>query len=70
MKLNGDKVKNLRKRMGLSQEQLAILAKVTGAYISIVEKGEAFGPKYETVINLAKALHVKPEELVINKKAV
>lgn len=69
VKLNGDKVKVLREKMKLTQEQLGTLAGVTGAYISLVEKGRGYNPLYETVTNLAKALHVKPEEIILKQKA-
>ena len=69
VKINGDKVKVLREKMSLTQEQLGKLAEVSGAYISIVEKGNGFDPKYRIVINIAKALHIKPEEIVMSKKA-
>lgn len=69
MKLNGDRIRILRERMGLSQEQLAKLAELSVAYINLVENGKPFRPYYDTVIGLAKALHVKPEEIILKQKA-
>ena len=59
----GEKVKILRKRKGLSQEELAFQANLHRTYIGMIERGE----KNITLLNIQKianALHVKINELM------
>lgn len=59
----GDRVRDIRKRVGLSQEKLAVKAGVHRTYIGMIERGE----KNITIVNiekLAKALGVSIKDLV------
>ena len=54
----------VRRRAGLSQEQLAFRAGVTRNYVGGLERGEK-SPTLRTVDKLAEALGVSPDELVV-----
>ncbi len=56
-------LEQLRKQLGLTQEQLAEKSGVDQTTISRLERGEIKRPRWEVVANLARALDVKPEEL-------
>ena len=58
-----DQLKALRKRQGLSLEQLAEQSRVGKRTIQRIEKGEVGTPRGHTAKQLAKALGVKPAEL-------
>jgi transcriptional regulator with XRE-family HTH domain len=58
------RVKELRKRRGLTQMELAVLSGVSRATIARYEAGENRRPHPATVRKLAKALKVKPEDLI------
>ena len=58
-----DQLKALRKRQGLSLEQLAEQSRVGKRTIQRIEKGEVGTPRGHTAKQLAKALGVKPREL-------
>ena len=62
--LLGKKIKELRKRKGLTQEKLAEYAKVETPSISNIENGKNY-PNHETLEKISKALGVKPYELFI-----
>jgi transcriptional regulator with XRE-family HTH domain len=55
-------MKNLRSRLGITQEQLAERANLTHSYIGAVEIGQRY-PKPETLEKIAKALGVDTPEL-------
>jgi putative transcriptional regulator len=57
-----NKLKQIRRRKYLSQEQLAKLSDVTEQTIVALEHNRQF-PKYVTIHKLAKALGVQPEDL-------
>lgn len=57
-------VKRLRKSKGLSMADLAARAKVTDAYIAMLETGVRKNPSLATLKRLAKALKVKVGELL------
>lgn len=57
-------IKKLREQQGLSQQALAKKAKVTDAYIAMLETGARKNPTIETLKRLAKALKVKVGELL------
>lgn len=60
----GNKVRQLRKEKGLSQEELSFKADLHRTYIGMIERAE----KNITLTNiekLAKALDVSPSELLI-----
>ena len=59
----GKNVARLRKERGLSQEAFADHAGIHRTYVSDVERG-ARNPTIEVVAKIAKALGVKPGELL------
>lgn len=59
----GRVLRNLRKKLELSQERLGFDAGLGRTYISELELGEK-QPSLNTVFKLAKALKVDPAELV------
>ena len=58
----GIKIKELRKKRGLSQEKLANLAEIDRTYLPTIEKGER-NVSIEVVERLANALEVKVRDL-------
>jgi transcriptional regulator with XRE-family HTH domain len=63
----GEKVRELRKAKGLSQEELSFRADLHRTYIGMIERAE----KNITLINIekiARALDVQPEDLLIKTK--
>ena len=63
--LFGDRVRELRKEKGISQEELAFKADLHRTYIGMIERAE----KNITLINvekIAKALNVKLSQLFID----
>jgi DNA-binding XRE family transcriptional regulator len=58
------KVKQLREKLGLSQEKLARLADVSNNTIINIEVGKQDNPTIETLKKVAKALNVSVEELI------
>lgn len=61
----GDRVRELRKERGLSQEELSFKADLHRTYIGMIERAE----KNITLTNIekiSKALDVLPQELLIN----
>ncbi|MCC7205585.1 MAG: helix-turn-helix transcriptional regulator [Phycisphaeraceae bacterium] len=59
----GDRVRQVREGLGLSQEALAAQAKLHRTHISLIERGQR-NVRLETVERLAKALRVQPAELM------
>jgi transcriptional regulator with XRE-family HTH domain len=59
----GDRLRNLRKRSLLTQEQLAERSGIGVATIIRVERNQV-EPRGSTIRKLAEALNVEPEELV------
>ena len=53
----GERIRSLRKRNGMTQEQLAEAANLSVPYISHMERGLK-RPSLETLVRLAVALHV------------
>ena len=62
--LLGRRIAYLRRRKGLTQEQLAERADVTNNYISHIENCRSI-PSLETVVKLCGALGVTPDELLL-----
>ena len=60
----GEKIKQLRKRLGMTQEELGNLIGVQKAAINKYETGVVSNLKQETIASLAHALHVSPIELL------
>lgn len=56
----GNKIRNRREELGLTQAELAEKTKLTQGYISRVE-GNAFIPKATTLMVLAFALDLAPD---------
>lgn len=59
----GAQVRQLRKALGLSQEDLAELTDLHRTYIGGIERGER-NVALINIIRLAKALNVSPSELL------
>lgn len=60
----GEKIKQLRKKLGMTQEELGNLIGVQKAAINKYETGIVVNLKQATIASLAKALHVSPVELL------
>lgn len=58
------KVKQLREKLGLSQEKLARLADVSNNTVINIEAGKQDNPTIDTLKKVAKALNVSVEELI------
>lgn len=58
----GKRVKELRKKQGLTQEKLAERAKMDYSYLNLIESGKK-NPSLKRIGNLARALSVKLSEL-------
>ncbi|WP_347269583.1 MULTISPECIES: helix-turn-helix domain-containing protein [Cyanophyceae] len=59
----GEQVRQLRKALGLSQEDLAELTDLHRTYIGGIERGER-NVALINIVRLAKALNVSPSELL------
>lgn len=59
----GERVRKLRKRMGISQEELGFRAKVHRTYIGAIERAEQ-NVSIDTIHKIAKALKVSSGELL------
>lgn len=62
-KLIGSRIKILRKKKGLSQEELAEKAHITAKHVSSIELGKE-NPTFETFLTLSTALEVEVWELL------
>lgn len=58
----GQRVRTLRKRAGLTQEELAGQAGISVDFLSLVERG-VNAPSFETLEKLADALGIAPKDL-------
>ena len=58
------KIKELRKKQGLTQERLAELTETSYKYIQRIEGKNPPDVRLTTVVRIAKALKVKPAELI------
>ncbi len=58
----GQKVQQLRKQKGLTQEQLADKIRVSSTYIGFIEQGQR-NPSLNTLDKIARVLGVKVQEL-------
>lgn len=61
-KMIGERIRNFRKRKGLSQEELGYLANLHASYIGQLERGEK-NATLESIGKISKALEVSLEEL-------
>ena len=59
----GEHIKELRKHMGLSQEQLALLADLDRTYISGIERGKR-NVSLINLLKLAKALEIPAHKII------
>jgi len=60
----GKKIKELRRKRGITQEQLAELIETSYKYIQRIESKNPPDVRLSTIVRLAKALKVKPTELL------
>ncbi len=60
----GEKIKQLRRQLGMTQEELGNLIGVQKAAINKYETGIVVNLKKSTISKLAHALHVSPVELL------
>lgn len=58
----GQRLKTLRNRAGLTQEELAAHADISVDFLSLVERG-INAPSFETLERLAKALDLRVQDL-------
>lgn len=58
----GNKIREIRKEKGISQESLAGLADLDRTYIGGIERGIR-NPSLKNIGKIAKALKVKPKDL-------
>lgn len=61
--LFGKEVARLRKRLGISQEELAFRAEVHRTYVSQLERGQK-SPTLNVILKLSRALEASASELV------
>lgn len=59
----GEVLKSVRKKAGMSQEELAHNSSLDRTYISLLERGKR-KPTINTVFSIAKALQILPNELI------
>lgn len=59
----GERIKNFRISKGLSREEVAFNAGISGSYLGMIERGE-YDFKISKLFLIAKALEISPEELV------
>jgi len=64
----GDRLRELRTKGGMSQEQLADAAGLHRTHISLIERDQR-SVRLETLERLAAALRVQPHELLVGIKA-
>ena len=60
----GEKIRQLRKQLGMTQEELGNLIGVQKAAINKYETGVVVNLKQSVIASLAEALHVSPVELL------
>ena len=60
----GRKIKELRRKQGITQERLAELMETSYKYIQRIEGKNPPDVRLTTIIKLAKALKIKPAELL------
>jgi len=60
----GRRIKELRRKRGVTQEQLAGLIETSYKYLQRIESKNPPDVRLTTIIRLAKALKVKPAELL------
>lgn len=58
------RIRELRRKKGLSQEKLARLANVSFITVVKIESGESKHPTIQTMAGIAKALEISLDELI------
>ena len=58
------RIRELRKKKGLTQEQLSELSKVDYKHIQLLESKKTPAAKLDTIEKIAKAFHISPSELL------
>ena len=61
----GERIREHRRLVGMTQERLAELLDVSVAYVSLIERGGR-NPPYTTVVAIARALGVPPSRIVVD----
>ena len=61
-------IRELRKKLGLSQNELSRLAGVKQSVLSYIENGKTKHPRIDTLAAIAAALGVSVNDLVSNEK--
>ena len=59
----GQKIKNRRRELGMTQIELAFITQLSQPYISMLEKGQ-FNPTAPVIIKLAVVLDLPADELL------
>ena len=59
----GQKIRRLRVRLGLTQEELSGLAGIARSHLAALEKGEKT-VRLDTLWRIAEALEIRPGELI------
>lgn len=59
----GDKIKELRETIGLTQGQLAGHAAVSQGYLSQLENGDVKNPSAAVLLRVAQAMQIDPDDL-------
>lgn len=62
-KIFGEVIQELRRKRGLSQEELGFECELHRTYISLLERGKRI-PSLTTIIQLATVLKIRPSEIV------
>ena len=63
MRVIGNKLLHFRKRMGLTQNELADAAHISGRTYADIERGTV-NMRLETFLHICAALHVTPDEVL------
>ena len=61
--LFGQLLQEIRKKRGLSQEELGFESGYHRTYISLLKRGQK-NPSLKTIFQLAKALKIRPSEII------
>ncbi len=66
----GDRLVDTRRRLGISQEELADRAKIQRSHLSKIENGRITMPSDAVIQRLADALGVETSELTLTPRAI
>ncbi len=61
----GEKLYNLRKQSGLTQNELAEAADIGLRTYADIERGDSLNIRVETLLCICRALHITPDELLV-----